>query len=169
MKGVLSCVDTKERIVVNDKYPKQMVVIRKQLPASFKKRLQDLFRSNADVFAWTYTDMTGIPRIITVGGKPFNTEHKLNEYKHIKLVKQKKRRLGHDPNEAACKELDLNLCEVDDIDVCMIYEVTDIHKKTKTKPKPDKTKHEIEKGMENRSRRRIHLNWPTRTQVNGPS
>ncbi|GJQ92744.1 hypothetical protein Tco_0003883 [Tanacetum coccineum] len=48
-------------------------------------------------------------------------------------------------------------------------EVTDIHKKTKTKPKPDKTKHGIEKSVENRSRRHIHLNGPTRTQVNGPS
>ncbi|GKG17204.1 hypothetical protein Tco_0362161, partial [Tanacetum coccineum] len=28
MKGVLSCTDAKERIVVNDKYPEQMVIIR---------------------------------------------------------------------------------------------------------------------------------------------
>ncbi|GKC09173.1 hypothetical protein Tco_1000783 [Tanacetum coccineum] len=83
-----------------------MVDIRKRLPASFKKRLQYILRSNSDVFTWTYADMTGIPRTITVGGKPFNTEHKLNEYKHIKPIMQKKRRLGHDRNEAACKEVD---------------------------------------------------------------
>ncbi|GJR48122.1 reverse transcriptase domain-containing protein [Tanacetum coccineum] len=35
-----------------------------------------------------------------VGGKPFNTKHKLNECKHIKPVKQKKRGLGLDRNEA---------------------------------------------------------------------
>ncbi|GJT76396.1 RNA-directed DNA polymerase, eukaryota [Tanacetum coccineum] len=106
VKGVLSCVDVEERIVVNDKSPEQMVAIRKWLPASFKKRLQYLLRSNSDVFAWTYADMTGIPRTIMVGGKPFNTEHKMNEYNHIKPIKQKKRRLGHDRNEATCKEVD---------------------------------------------------------------
>ncbi|GJS18292.1 hypothetical protein Tco_0412764 [Tanacetum coccineum] len=105
-KGVLSCVDAEERIVVNDKYPEQMVIIVKQLPPTFKKRLQDLLRLNADIFAWTYTDMMGIPRTIMVGGKPFNTKHKLNEYKHIKPVKQKKRGLGVDRSEAACKEVE---------------------------------------------------------------
>nr|GEX72850.1 reverse transcriptase domain-containing protein [Tanacetum cinerariifolium] len=68
-----------------------------------KKKLQDLLRSNTDVFAWTYVDMTRILRTIMVGGKPFNTEHKLNEYKHIKSIK---RGLGPDRNEAACKEVD---------------------------------------------------------------
>nr|GEX30044.1 hypothetical protein [Tanacetum cinerariifolium] len=47
-----------------------------------------------------------IPRTITVGWKPFNTKHKLNEYKHIKLVKQKKHGLGPYRNEVACKEVD---------------------------------------------------------------
>nr|GEX52800.1 reverse transcriptase domain-containing protein [Tanacetum cinerariifolium] len=41
-----------------------------------------------------------------VGGNLFNTEHKLNEYKHIKPVKQKKRGLALERNEAACKEVD---------------------------------------------------------------
>ncbi|GJZ13067.1 hypothetical protein Tco_0548297 [Tanacetum coccineum] len=47
-----------------------------------------------------------IPRTITVGRKPFNTEHKLNEYKHIKPVKQKKRGLAPERNKAAYKEVD---------------------------------------------------------------
>nr|GEV58541.1 hypothetical protein [Tanacetum cinerariifolium] len=68
----------------------------KQLPPTFKKTLQDLLRTNADIFAWTHADMTRISRTIMVGRKPFNTEHKLNEYKHIKPVKQKKHRLGPD-------------------------------------------------------------------------
>ncbi|GJX89000.1 reverse transcriptase domain-containing protein [Tanacetum coccineum] len=45
-------------------------------------------------------------KTIKVGGKPFNTENKLNEYKPFKLVKQKKRGLVTDRNEAACKEVD---------------------------------------------------------------
>ncbi|GKB64110.1 copia protein [Tanacetum coccineum] len=59
------------------------VVIGKHLPTNFKRKLQGHLRSNVDVFAWTYADMTGILRTIMVGGKPFNTEHKLSEYKHI--------------------------------------------------------------------------------------
>nr|GEW18670.1 hypothetical protein [Tanacetum cinerariifolium] len=39
-------------------------------------------------------------------GKPFNTEHKLNECKNIKPIKQKKQGLGPDRNKAACKEVD---------------------------------------------------------------
>ncbi|GJS17711.1 reverse transcriptase domain-containing protein [Tanacetum coccineum] len=101
---VLSCVNAEEKIIVNDKYPDQMVTIGKQLPDHFKKELQNLLKSNADVFAWTHADMTGISRTIMVEGKPFNTEHKLNEYSHIKPIKQNKRSLGPDCNMAACKE-----------------------------------------------------------------
>ncbi|GJZ02351.1 hypothetical protein Tco_0520312 [Tanacetum coccineum] len=41
-KYVLNCVDVEERIIVNDKHPEQTVVIGKQLPTSFKRKLQDL-------------------------------------------------------------------------------------------------------------------------------
>nr|GEW62049.1 reverse transcriptase domain-containing protein [Tanacetum cinerariifolium] len=46
-----------------------------------------------------------IPRNIMVDKKPFNTEHKLNEYSHIKPIKQK-RGLGPDRNTSACKEIE---------------------------------------------------------------
>nr|GFC97212.1 reverse transcriptase domain-containing protein [Tanacetum cinerariifolium] len=101
---VLSCVNAEEKIIVNDKYPDQTMTIRKQLPDHFKKELQNLLKSNADVFAWTHADMTGILRTIMMEGKPFNTEHKLNEYNHIKPIKQNKRGLGPDHSMAACKE-----------------------------------------------------------------
>ncbi|GJV07739.1 hypothetical protein Tco_1345395 [Tanacetum coccineum] len=81
---VLSFTDAEEKIIVNNKYPKQIVTIRKQLPKHFKERLRNLLRTNADVFAWTHADMTGIPRTITINGKPFNTEHKLNKYSYSK-------------------------------------------------------------------------------------
>ncbi|GJU52189.1 reverse transcriptase domain-containing protein [Tanacetum coccineum] len=48
---VLSCVNAEEKIIVNDKYPDQMVTIRKQLPEHFKKQLQNLLKSNANIFA----------------------------------------------------------------------------------------------------------------------
>ncbi|GKC20576.1 reverse transcriptase domain-containing protein, partial [Tanacetum coccineum] len=78
-EGVLSCTDVEENIVVNSKYPEQTLAIGKQLPKHFKERLQNLLRTNTDVFAWTHADMTGITKIIMVDGKPFNTEHKLND------------------------------------------------------------------------------------------
>ncbi|GJW26430.1 reverse transcriptase domain-containing protein [Tanacetum coccineum] len=48
--------------------------------------------------------MTRISRTIMVKGKPFNMEHKINEYSPVKPIKQNKRGLGPDPNMAACKE-----------------------------------------------------------------
>ncbi|GJW53855.1 reverse transcriptase domain-containing protein [Tanacetum coccineum] len=87
IEWVLSCINAEEKIIVNNKYPEQTITIGKQLPEHFKERLQNLLRTNVDVFAWTHDDMTGIPRTITVNGKPFNTEHKLNEYSHIKPIK----------------------------------------------------------------------------------
>ncbi|GKA70142.1 hypothetical protein Tco_0776206 [Tanacetum coccineum] len=39
-----------------------------------------------------------------VDGKPFNIKHKLNEYSHIKPIKQNKQSLGPDRNTTACKE-----------------------------------------------------------------
>ncbi|GJZ79913.1 hypothetical protein Tco_0833244 [Tanacetum coccineum] len=104
-KGVLGCVDAEERIVVNDKYPEQMIVIGKQLLTSIKRKLHDLLRSNTDVFTWTYANMIGIPTTVVVEGKPFNIEHRLNEYKHIEQVKQKKRGLASDQKETICKEV----------------------------------------------------------------
>nr|GEU91650.1 reverse transcriptase domain-containing protein [Tanacetum cinerariifolium] len=74
------------------------------LAEHFRKELQNLLRANADIFAWTHADMTRIPRTIMVDEKPFKTEHKLNEYSHIKPMKQNKGSLGPDRNAAACKE-----------------------------------------------------------------
>ncbi|GJR66436.1 reverse transcriptase domain-containing protein [Tanacetum coccineum] len=48
IKDVLSYVDAEERIVVNDKHPEQTVVIGKQLPTSFRRKLQDLLWFNTD-------------------------------------------------------------------------------------------------------------------------
>ncbi|GJY48609.1 hypothetical protein Tco_0438565 [Tanacetum coccineum] len=105
-KGVYSCTTTEEKVVINNKYPEQTVTIEKKLPEHFKGRLRDLLRANADVFAWTHVDMTGIPRTIMVKGKPFNTEHKLNEYSHVKPIKQKRRGLVPDRSTTACKEVE---------------------------------------------------------------
>lgn len=70
-KAILSCGDAEERIVVNELHPDQTVVIEKQLPAAFKAILEKLLNDNKDVFAWTYSDMTGVPRSLMIDGKPF--------------------------------------------------------------------------------------------------
>nr|GEU80190.1 reverse transcriptase domain-containing protein [Tanacetum cinerariifolium] len=77
-----------------------------KLPEHFKGRLQDLLRGNADVFAWTHADMIGIPRTIMVEVKPFNTEQKLSEYRHVKPIKQKRRGVGLDRSTAALMLID---------------------------------------------------------------
>ncbi|GJU88485.1 reverse transcriptase domain-containing protein [Tanacetum coccineum] len=51
--------------------------------------------------------MTGISRTVTVGGKPFNTEHRLNEFKYIELIKQKKRSLALERNKAMRKKVEV--------------------------------------------------------------
>ncbi|GJU32914.1 reverse transcriptase domain-containing protein [Tanacetum coccineum] len=63
-KDTLSCMSAEEEIVVNNEYPDQTVVIGRQLPTGFKKGLRDFLKANADIFAWTYADMMGIPRTI---------------------------------------------------------------------------------------------------------
>ncbi|GKB11210.1 hypothetical protein Tco_0845133, partial [Tanacetum coccineum] len=78
----------------------------KKLPKHFKERLRDLLRSNADVFTWTHDDMIGIPKTIMIKGKHFKTEHKLNEYSHIKPIKQKRQGLGPDRDTTTCKEVE---------------------------------------------------------------
>ncbi|GJS05041.1 hypothetical protein Tco_0321549 [Tanacetum coccineum] len=45
-KGVFSCTTAEEKVVVNNKYPKQTVAIGKQLPKHFKERLRDLLRGH---------------------------------------------------------------------------------------------------------------------------
>nr|GEY15103.1 reverse transcriptase domain-containing protein [Tanacetum cinerariifolium] len=45
MKDVLNYVDAEEMIIVNDKYPGQAIDIGKQLPTSFKGKLQDLLNA----------------------------------------------------------------------------------------------------------------------------
>ncbi|GKE77795.1 hypothetical protein Tco_1543915, partial [Tanacetum coccineum] len=44
--------------------------------------------------------MTGVPRTIMIGGEAFNTKHRVNELKHLEPVKQKKRSLALERNEA---------------------------------------------------------------------
>nr|GEV49540.1 reverse transcriptase domain-containing protein [Tanacetum cinerariifolium] len=74
--GILSCVDAEENIMVNNRYPKQIITIRRQLPTKTKLKLQKLLKAHTDVFAWTTAHMTRVSRTIIVGEETLiqNTE-----------------------------------------------------------------------------------------------
>ncbi|GJR46655.1 hypothetical protein Tco_1314758 [Tanacetum coccineum] len=91
VKDILSCIDTEEKIVIDDEYTEQKVTIGRQLPTRIKIRLQDLLRPHADVFAWTTTHITGVPRTLIIKKETCNTKHQLNVFNHTEPVKQKKR------------------------------------------------------------------------------
>ncbi|GJW47367.1 hypothetical protein Tco_0079013 [Tanacetum coccineum] len=99
-KNILSCIDTEERMVINDKHPEQKITIGRHLPTRIKIRLRDLLKRYIDVFAWTSAHIMGVPRVLMIGGETFNIEHRINVFNHAKLVKQKKRSLAPERNEA---------------------------------------------------------------------
>ncbi|GKE54844.1 hypothetical protein Tco_1490000 [Tanacetum coccineum] len=103
---VFECVSPQEKVVINPKYPEQTVAIRRQLPMQFKKQLIMLQRDNVDVFAWKYSYMAGIPKVIKIGEETLVTEHKLNEGKKITPVQQKKWGMASDRSAAASKEVE---------------------------------------------------------------
>ncbi|GJX41637.1 hypothetical protein Tco_0256627 [Tanacetum coccineum] len=59
--------------------------------------LIDTLRKNVDIFEWTPTDMTGIPRAIT--------EHSLDTYPHIEPKAQKKMSLAPDRRKVVTDEV----------------------------------------------------------------
>ncbi|GKF54405.1 hypothetical protein Tco_0161315 [Tanacetum coccineum] len=88
---VSECVNLEEKMIVNQKHPEQTMIIERQLPTQLKQKLVKLLRDNADIFAWEYSDMTGIPRTLKIGNKIFVIEHELNDDKKITPKQQKKR------------------------------------------------------------------------------
>ena len=103
---VLRPSDYEQKIIVNPAFPEQQISIGKLLPEDLKKKLQKLLQRNIDVFAWEYTDMTGVPRVINVDGEEFITEHRLNERRDITPFHQKRRYLAVERDLAACKEVE---------------------------------------------------------------
>ena len=93
-------------MALDNPHPVRKVEMGKQLPTILRKRLEKLLEAYEDVFVGTYSDTTGIPRSLTINGRPFNTEHKLNESKYIKPVKQKPLQVTPEQNAAIKKEED---------------------------------------------------------------
>ncbi|GJR17247.1 hypothetical protein Tco_0965774 [Tanacetum coccineum] len=103
--------DAGPRVIMSEyqdvrRYPEQTVTIGRKLPTKDKQELIKLLKDNVDVFAWQYSDMTGIPRTLRIRGTNFTTEHKLNEDKKITPVQQKERRMAPEQATAASKEVE---------------------------------------------------------------
>ncbi|XP_065039424.1 uncharacterized protein LOC135673957 [Musa acuminata AAA Group] len=78
--------------------PDQTVKIGSELPEQEREQLVGLLRENADVFAWSPSDMTGV--------NPEIAEHHLNIPPDARPVKQKARRQAPDRQRAIQEEVD---------------------------------------------------------------
>nr|GEW23518.1 reverse transcriptase domain-containing protein [Tanacetum cinerariifolium] len=71
-----------EKVVIHDGYPNQTITIGGSLTAEYRSRLIKMLRKDGDAFAWTPTDMIGIPRFVA--------EHEPQTYPHIEPRVQRK-------------------------------------------------------------------------------
>ncbi|GJW47866.1 reverse transcriptase domain-containing protein [Tanacetum coccineum] len=71
------------KVTINPEHPEQTIMIGSDLTEKTRSKLCNLLQRSLDIFTWTPTDMTGVPRQIA--------EHKLNVRKRCQLVRQKKR------------------------------------------------------------------------------
>ncbi|GJR42638.1 reverse transcriptase domain-containing protein, partial [Tanacetum coccineum] len=87
----------KEEMEINHLYPDQKFMIGTSLPLKLKEESKKLLRANLDMFAWSPLDMTGIPRELA--------EHRLNIHPRTFPVRQKKRVLAQERNDAINQEV----------------------------------------------------------------
>ncbi|GJR01693.1 reverse transcriptase domain-containing protein [Tanacetum coccineum] len=86
-----------EKVVVHDDHPNQTVTIGGSLTDECRSGLIKILRKHADAFAWTPTDMIGIPRFIA--------EHELITYPHIEPRVQRKRSIAPDRRKVVKDEV----------------------------------------------------------------
>nr|GEW09968.1 RNA-directed DNA polymerase, eukaryota [Tanacetum cinerariifolium] len=67
--------------------------------AHLVKEVKEKKEKTTDVFAWTSAHITGVPRVLMIGGETFNTEHWTNVFNHVEPIKQK-RSIAPERNEA---------------------------------------------------------------------
>ncbi|GKA06299.1 reverse transcriptase domain-containing protein [Tanacetum coccineum] len=87
----------KENVVINTMYANQPVGISTSLPTRIKQELRRILCGNKDIFAWSPSDTTKIPRELA--------DHKLYIHPCTFPVRQKKRVLAKDGNEAVAVEV----------------------------------------------------------------
>ncbi|GJT20169.1 hypothetical protein Tco_0878875 [Tanacetum coccineum] len=85
------------KVAINPEHPEQTVMIGFDLTEKIRSKLCNLLQRSLDIFAWTSTDMTGVPRQIA--------EHRLNVRKGCQPVRQKKRGQAAERNVAINDEV----------------------------------------------------------------
>ncbi|GJV54203.1 hypothetical protein Tco_1449944 [Tanacetum coccineum] len=86
-----------KKVIIHNDYPDQTITIGGNLSAECRFGLIEMLRKYADAFAWTPTDMTGIPRFIA--------EHELKTYPHIEPRVQRKRSIAPDRRKVVKDEV----------------------------------------------------------------
>ncbi|GJU26598.1 hypothetical protein Tco_1165219 [Tanacetum coccineum] len=72
------------KVAINPEHPEQTVMIGSDLTEKTRSKLCNLLQRSMDIFAWTPTDMTGVPRQIA--------EHKLNVPERLPAGRQQEKR-----------------------------------------------------------------------------
>ncbi|GJT75276.1 hypothetical protein Tco_1042001 [Tanacetum coccineum] len=85
------------KVAINLEHPEQIVMIDSNLTEKARVRLCNLLQRSLDVFAWTPTNMTGVPRHIA--------EHRLNVREGCQPIRQKKRGQAAERNIAINDEV----------------------------------------------------------------
>ncbi|GJY05981.1 reverse transcriptase domain-containing protein [Tanacetum coccineum] len=85
------------KVAINPEHLEQTVMMGSDLTEKTRSKLCNLLQRSLDIFAWTPTDMTGIPRQIA--------EHRLNVRKGCQPVRQKKRGQAAERNVAINDEV----------------------------------------------------------------
>ncbi|GJT42090.1 reverse transcriptase domain-containing protein [Tanacetum coccineum] len=85
------------KVAINLEHPEQTVMIGSNLTEKTREKLCNLLQQSLEIFAWTPTDMTGVPRHIA--------EHRLNVRKGCQPVRQKKRGQAAERNIAINDEV----------------------------------------------------------------
>nr|GEZ73628.1 reverse transcriptase domain-containing protein [Tanacetum cinerariifolium] len=86
-----------KKVVIHDGHPDQTVTIRGNPTTECRTGIIEILRKYVDTFAWTPTDMTGIPRLIA--------EHELKTYAHIEPRVQRKRSIALDRRKVVKEEV----------------------------------------------------------------
>ncbi|GKF36324.1 hypothetical protein Tco_0113082 [Tanacetum coccineum] len=71
------------KVAINPEHPEQTIMIGSDLTEKTRSKLCNLLQQSFDIFAWTPTDMTSVPRK--------KAEHRLNVRKGCQPVRQKKK------------------------------------------------------------------------------
>lgn len=81
-----------EKWILNPKFPEQPITIGPEISENIRDHLKQLLRKNIDVFAWQPSDMIGVPRELA--------QHKLNTYRSVEPIAQKRRSMGAEKTQA---------------------------------------------------------------------